>query len=43
MNKKLENEFGEHVAEQRGWHWALTSFAGEVWGKSKREVEEDLT
>jgi hypothetical protein len=43
MNKKLENEFGEHVAEQRGWHWALTSFAGEAWGKSKKEVEEDLT
>jgi hypothetical protein len=43
MNKKLENEFGEHVAEQRGWHWALTSFAVEVWGKSKKEVEEDLT
>jgi len=43
MNKKLENEFGEHTAEQRGWHWALTSFAAEVWGKSKREVEEDLT
>ena len=20
MNKKLENEFGEHTAEQRGWH-----------------------
>jgi hypothetical protein len=43
MNKKLENEFGEHVAEQRGWHWALTSFAGEAWGKSKKEVGEDLT
>jgi len=43
MNKKLANEFGEHAAEQRGWHRALTSFAAEVWGKSKREVEEDLT
>ena len=32
MNKRLEKEFGEHVAEKRGWHWALTSFAFEVWG-----------
>jgi hypothetical protein len=27
----LEKEFGEHVAEKRGWHWALTSFAIQVW------------
>ncbi len=43
MNKHLEEEFGENVVEKRGWHWALTSFASEAWGKSKREVEEDLT
>jgi len=30
MNKRLEKEFGEHVAEQRGWHWALTSFVFET-------------
>jgi len=23
MNKRLQIEFGEGVAEQRGWHWAL--------------------
>lgn len=34
MNKRLEREFGEHVAEKRGWRWALTSFAVEVWGDS---------
>ncbi|MCJ7763050.1 hypothetical protein MUP38_06315 [Candidatus Bathyarchaeota archaeon] len=34
MNKRLEEEFGEHVAEQRGWHWALTNFAVEVWGET---------
>jgi len=22
MNKRLEKEFGKHVAEKRGWHWA---------------------
>ncbi len=32
MNKRLEKEFGEGAAEKRGWHWALTSFAFDVWG-----------
>jgi hypothetical protein len=36
MNKRLETEFGERIAEQRGWHWALTSFAVEAW----RETSE---
>jgi hypothetical protein len=31
MNKRLEKEFGEHIAEKRGWHWALTAFAFEIW------------
>ena len=35
MNKRLEKEFGEHVAEKRGWHWALTSFTAEVWGETE--------
>jgi hypothetical protein len=34
MNKRIEKEFGEHVAEKRGWHWALTSFVVEVWGET---------
>jgi hypothetical protein len=34
MNKRLEKEFGEHVAEKRGWCWALTSFTAEVWGET---------
>ena len=38
MNKRLEKEFGEQVAEQRGWHWALTSFAVEAWSKTKDEI-----
>src|SRR3972149_2921342 len=32
MNKLLEKELGEHAAEKRGWHWALTSFGLEAWG-----------
>jgi len=31
MNKHVEKEFGEHVAEQRGWHWAMTGFARDSW------------
>ena len=38
MNKRLEKEFGEHIAEKRGWHWALTNFAIEAWGKTKDEI-----
>jgi hypothetical protein len=37
MNKRLENEFGEKVAEKRGWHWALTSFVIEAWGETASE------
>jgi hypothetical protein len=32
MNRRLEKEIGQHVAEKRGHHWALTGFAVEVWG-----------
>jgi hypothetical protein len=41
MNKRLKKEFGENIAEKRGWHWALTSFVIEVWGKTKDELEEE--
>jgi hypothetical protein len=37
MNKRVEKEFGEQVAEQRGWHWALTSFAIDAWGKTQKD------
>ena len=36
MNKRLEKEFGERIAEKRGWHWALTSFVVEVWGETEQ-------
>ena len=35
MNKRIEKEFGEHVAEKRGWHWALTTFIIESWGDTR--------
>jgi hypothetical protein len=41
MNKRLEKEFGEHVAEKRGWHWALSSFAVEVWGETEKDLNSE--
>lgn len=35
INKRLEKEFGERAAEKRGWHWALTGFAFDVWGQTE--------
>ncbi len=32
MNRCLKEKLGECVAEQRGYHWALTSFAVKTWG-----------
>jgi hypothetical protein len=37
MNKRLEQEFGEHVAEKRGWHWALTNFGVDAWGSGEKD------
>jgi len=42
MNKRLAEKIDRCVAEQRGWHWALTSFCFESWGKSVEEVEEEV-
>jgi hypothetical protein len=37
MNKRLEKEFGEHIVEQRGWHWVLTRFAFDAFGDTEEE------
>jgi hypothetical protein len=34
MNKRLEKEVREHLAEKQGWHWALTRFIVEVKGET---------
>lgn len=36
MNTRLENEFGEHVADRRGWNWALASFVMKVMDENGR-------
>ena len=41
MNKRMEKEFGEHVAEKRGWHWALTGFVVEIWGETEEAKQEN--
>lgn len=38
MNRRLHEKLDETVAEQRGWHWALTSFAFEAYGDSKEQA-----
>jgi hypothetical protein len=39
MNKRLQKEIGETLVEQRGWHWALTGFALEIWGEENGRAE----
>jgi hypothetical protein len=39
MNKRLLRKLGESVAEQRGWHWALTSFALDAYGASEEDLQ----
>jgi hypothetical protein len=36
MNTRLQKEFGEQVAEKRGWHWALTSFVVDAWRETSK-------
>jgi hypothetical protein len=42
INKQPENEIGERLVEKRGWHWALTSFGFEVWGKEEGLAEKEI-
>jgi hypothetical protein len=39
MNKCLEKELEEHIAEKRGWHWAFTSFTVIGWGGTEDEIK----
>jgi hypothetical protein len=39
MNKRLEHETGEKLFEKRGWKWALTPFAFDVWGETEEEMK----
>jgi len=37
MNKRLEHETRGKLFEKRGWYWALTGFAFEVWGETEKD------
>lgn len=41
LNKRLEREFGEHLVEKRGWHWALTRFRMDAIGDSESSKSND--
>jgi len=40
MNKRLDEEIAQKVAEKQGHKWALTSFAQEAWGSTKKNLLE---
>ncbi len=42
MNSRIEKEFGEHIVEKRSWHWALTSFAIEIWGDTEKKGKQEI-
>jgi len=39
MNKRLEKEVGQRIAEKRGWKWALINFGYDTWGEAERQIE----
>jgi hypothetical protein len=39
MNKRLQKQIKESVAEQHGWHWTLTSFAFEAYGATEEDLQ----
>ena len=39
MNKRLQKKIKKSVVEQRGWHWALTSFALEAFGVTEEDIQ----
>lgn len=38
MNKRLEKEFGECIAEKRGWHWFIDKLYHEFMGANRKNV-----
>ena len=40
MNKRLDMEIAQKVAEKHGHRWALTEFTREAYDKSKEELTQ---
>ncbi len=43
MNRRLEKEFGERIAEKRGHRWALTGFTFDSWGKCENKLVGEVS
>jgi hypothetical protein len=43
MNKRMQNEIGERVADKVGRNWALSDFMFHNWTTKKNEIETDMT
>lgn len=41
MNRRLQQELGQNVAEKAGHKWVLTDFMDEIWGATQEEIEEN--
>jgi hypothetical protein len=39
MNKRMQNEIGERVADKVGWKWMLSNFMYRNWSAKKSEIE----
>ncbi len=42
MNKRMQNEIGERVADKVGRNWALSNFMFRNWSIKKKEIETEI-
>ena len=42
MNKRMQNEIDERVADKVGRNWALSDFMFQNWSAKKNEVETEM-
>ena len=42
INKRMQNEIGERVADKVGMNWALSDFMVRNWSAKKNEIETDM-
>jgi hypothetical protein len=41
VNRNADDAFGKPLIEKRGKKWAFTDFGVEIWGKTKKDVEDE--
>lgn len=42
MNKRMQNEIGERVADKVGRNWALSDFVFRYWSAKADEIEIEI-